>query len=191
MIPIKRRKTSQKTPDRELVQPLTLNFGSIGSAGNVYDITNNIPLGNDLYQRVGRLIQLSEIEIHGDLFGGQSNLGTDDNRNVVRILILITNGLTTAANLSNINAYVRPWHIDGVVSVLYQGRFVLRSSARDSVGYMPAGQLVHIVRKTRQQITYSPLTSNYHLLVHMISDSAIAPNPGFVSGYFRLRFCNL
>lgn len=165
-------------------------FGSIGTTTLVQSLS--IAQGMDTTQRIGRMVNITGVDLIGLLAGGQSNLATDDKYNFVRIAIVECNvgqspilDLTTPLD-TRTNANI------GLRRVLFDQLYTLQSPGRDSTGYMPP------VRKIDVRIPCSiPVLFNSTLgtgacvstlCVVMVSDSSLAPNPGFVQGSWRLYY---
>jgi len=122
--------------------------------------------------------------------GGQSNLVTDDARNVVRLIVakVIKGGAFAPSVTSILTPYVFPT----LVKVYHDSQLELHSTAPDSTGYMPAQKHVKLNIRLNELITYAGQnaadSAAYDIIMYMVSDSAAASNPGFVTGYSNTHF---
>lgn len=178
------------TECKSYVEPLPTNFGSITSALTFRTASGVISTGTSYNQRIGRVVTLNRFTLTGILQGGQSNTAVDDNHNVVR-LILATYRVGSVPSLS-LNDIMDPRVQDGLIRVYFDRTLTLRSPARDSTGYMPASQPVIFSVKLGKQLLYKGDGANAenteYLTLIALSDSGVAPSPGFISGYWNLRF---
>lgn len=175
-------------------QPLT-NFGSINTSWREYDLSN-ITQGTDLAYRIGRRIRITGVSIRGVIVGGQANLGTDDSRNVVRIVLALWDSSTNSPCTTNtvgledmINK--RTPEGKGLFRKYVDKYLPLTSPGRDSVGYMPAQRSINIFKKMNVDVTYDSsvsTTANRRVILSMISDSTLVTNPGFVTGFYTVFF---
>lgn len=175
--------------------PLASSFSSIGGAWVEVDLTN-IAQSVTQVTRVGDHIRAKSFSLNGVLVGGQSNLATDDNRNIVRIVLawwdsssatpLATNGATIDSRIQSDELFGK-----GLLKMIYNKTVVLTSSGRDSTGYMPAQRFVKIWKKLYRYVSYSNVTgttAGQKLILSMISDSAVVSHPGFVQGNYFFKF---
>jgi len=164
-------------------------FNSVSSAGAGADF--NASQGTDWSQRIGRRVKVTKLSITGALHGGQSNLATDDSLNVVRISVVV--GVQgTAYSTYTVSSQLRPELQEGLVRVLYDNRFPLPVSARDSVGYIPSLRYLNIDVTVDHTVLFNGTgagdVSSTTVTLLMISDSLLPTNPGFVSGNYTWYF---
>lgn len=170
--------------------PLTGTFGSVGSTSVSQFLA--ISQGIDANQRIGRHITVTGFEVVGNLIGGQSNLSTDDRYNQVRIAIVQTNaGQAPTMDLVSpldprFNSAV------GLRRVLFDQVYTLVSPGKDSTGYMPAARRIEIRGRCNIPIVFNGSGGSTACVntvgIVMVSDSGLAPNPGFTQGYWRLLY---
>lgn len=175
-----------------ITNPMTTAFSSVSTTTTFIDLTALIGAGTDYYNRIGRQVTLSRLQISGLLVGGQVNLATDDAYNSFRITVASGNvGMTwTPYGLTQVlSADLVP----GLDRVLYDHVFSLSAPARDSTGYMKALKRIEINLDLPKIVTHFQTAAagsqngNTVYLV-MVSDSVAVPNPGFVDGSWVLRF---
>lgn len=167
---------------------------SISTSGKLTDLCQ-ISEGDDFFNREGRSIFVDGIDIVGQLVGGQSNISADEQRNAVRLVVVEGSPQLT------LSSFVTAWplgqaadlrNLGGVSRVLCDELVYLNSPGRDTVGYMPASVVIskHINIKTTLYYTSNVATgiSFKSLYIFALSDSSIAPNPGFVNGFINLHF---
>ena len=158
-------------------------FGSFSNTGQVFTMAQNIVLGTDNNQRIGRKIVLTGFRIQGTLIGAQINGVADDPYNAIRITCYtVKQGISGIA--FGVNDILDAYHFNGLSTVYYDKRILLKVPAKDSTGYIPATRLVDIKIKFRKPITYDAISNvaENEVFLQCVSDSAVAPNPGFVNG---------
>jgi len=175
-----------------ITNPMTTAFSSVSTTTTFIDLTALIGAGTDYFNRIGRQITLSRLQVNGLLVGGQVNLATDDAYNSFRITVAAGNvGMTwTPYGLSQV---LSADLIPGLDRVLYDHVFPLNAPSRDSTGYMKALKRIEINLDLPKIVTHFQTAAagsqngNTVYLV-MVSDSVAVPNPGFVDGSWVLRF---
>jgi hypothetical protein len=173
---------------------LASTFPSINTSWSVFEPTNNIRLGTDYNARLGRYVYLEKIRVSGTLVGGQSNLSSDDSRNVVRIVVAITGDAFTSSSLSglSLSSPITNMNVTGLLRVLQDRTVNLRVFGSDSVGYVPSQQLLDMVIPVSQNVIYNDSVGGFspvpQINIFVISDSSLSPSPGFVSGYIQTFF---
>lgn len=174
-------------------QPLTLNWTSVSSGGRTQEITQLVTQGLLLGQRLGRRIHPKSIQIRGLLQGGQSNVVADDPYNLFRIVVLWGTP-NTAFSTITYNGPIEPRLIPGLQRVVVDRYIKLATTARDSVGYIPALQHVDIHLPLSGEVDFydevGNFTTSHSLYIYMVSDSVLIPHPGFVDGYWAFEFTN-
>lgn len=172
---------------------LGVTFGSINSAWNVLDlpyITNT----TDVVGRWTRKLIITEFGMDGLLVGGQSNFVTDDPFNAVRIIVAVVAPGFVSADMAvySISSHIQP----GVVKIERKvvDRIInLQVPAKDSVGYIPASSRVSVRLPMNVTCVYDQAGSDFptagsSLAMMMVSDSSVAPHPGFTSGHWWINF---
>lgn len=181
--------------DKFITNPMTTAFSSVSTTTTFIDLAALIGAGTDYFNRIGRQVTLSRLQVSGLLVGGQVNLAADDSYNSFRITVASGNvGMTwTPFGLTQV---LSADLIPGLDRVLYDRVFPLSSPGRDSTGYMKALRRVNINLALPQIVTHFQTAAagsqngNTVYLV-MVSDSVAMPNPGFVDGSWVLRFIDL
>lgn len=141
------------------------------------------------------MIYPNRLTLGGILQGGQTNVATDDRQNSVRLVVfegytgMLAANVTASWSLSN-PTEVR--YLNGSLHVLHDELIPLVSPAPDSTGYMPAIASLHLEIPYSKRITYSGAaansTSGVTVYLYMISDSGVAPSPGFINGFLMAHF---
>jgi len=172
---------------------LLSSFPSISSTVSITDI-GQVSAGTDYNNRIGRTMEIVKFKLVGQIIGGQSNLGTDEQRNTFRIALIEANAGFTASGFKNYSVLdPRLW--PGMVRVLYDRSISLASPGRDTTGYMPAAKELNIAVPMHLVIKYTGTAANSDsttsLFLLMVSDSAISPNPGFTGGSAIVEFIDL
>lgn len=151
--------------------------------------------GDDVFsQRQGRRIAVTGFYLIGTLQGGQSNLATDDRINTVRMVGWVADNSTPMATAGHpISDLIGKRNNAGLIYKWCDRYFNLMSPGRDSTGYMPAIRHIKIYHKFKKPviIDYSSTTGaswNKAIGMSMISDSTLAPSPGFTVGQIRMMY---
>lgn len=172
------------------VNDLTTYFASIGS-GLVTRDYSTLGQGTEYYQRVGRRVVVTHVDICGTLVGGQQNSIADDPYNTV-CLALVINAPGSAPGGWTLPTPIGPQLTSGVKKVLWTKRYILNTNAKDSTGYIAKATLVSERIPVNEPFEYvtsadSPAT-NQSLYLVAFSDSVAVANPGFTSGYLMVAF---
>lgn len=180
---------------------LSNDFASVGASWIEIDMLAGIQEGTDIFNRVGRKISVTSLEIKGVLMGGAVGGGTlDDLYNNLRLLIYtgcqvksgsaITPLLTANFPISQpLRKYTYPF-----LSHVYRNMFIgITNSPVDADTAAPGHRKINIFIKFRKPLVcnFSGSGTNVNqtqLWVSMISDSATIPNPGFTVGYYSLNW---
>lgn len=182
---------------------LTSSMGSISSTWNEIDLCDDIAMGGDLGQRIGRKIAVNSFYLDGVLQGGQTNLATDDRFNTVRFVLGLWRSRTPCtANSLTMSSMINKsgYSVTGGASLIRKFRdfkVILSTPGADSTGYLPAVRKVRIYVKFRRPITIlfpasaATTTQSMFLILSVISDSVAIPNPGFTSGSFTLSWYDI
>lgn len=177
----------------------TGSFSSIASSWLYYKPAITLGTGS-FANRIGRKVSISGFEIVGTIVGGQSNLATDDKRNTLRIVVGTTSGAQAAplgtplAGIAFSDPIIRIGAAATARLHLYKDRFFnMLSSSPDSTGYMPAMRKVFFKHNFKRPlvINYADDTANNpdrNYFIAMISDSFLAPHPGFTTGFIKTYY---
>jgi hypothetical protein len=189
--------TRQLSASKYVSIPLTTTFSSISSSWSLYEPTNLIRIGTDFGFRLGRLVRVTSLMTKGMLVGGQVNLGTDDSRNIVRLVVALVGDGFDATKLSGVSldTPITNMNVTGLMRVYTDRLFNLSTFSRDTVGYVPAQRSVSVNSYINERVLYNDSLGGFSpvpkVVIFMRSDSAAVPSPGFVSGYIQIRFQSL
>lgn len=186
-----------RTPQSRFVSAtLPSVASSITNSWTLYEPTNLIRVGADFSQRIGRQIRLTRLNMKGMLVGGQSNLATDDPRNVVRIVIALVDGSFDATSMAalTLSTPITNQNVTGLLKIYADRLYNLRVFSRDSTGYVPCQLEVSVSTPLNALVHYNDSIGGFspvpRVYVMFLSDSAVVSNPGFVSGFIQLCFAN-
>jgi hypothetical protein len=169
---------------------LTTNYSSISTTPTVVDVTLKIASGTGFADRIGRNVHLSHIIVNGQLCGGQTGLGTDDFRNVVRLSVMSYAPGTVIAGY-NISSLLDPRTTLGLNRTLFDRVYALESQGKDTLGYLQAYTQVAFRVNVNKDIIYGAdgaAAGNPQILFTAVSDSLAVPNPGFTAGTIQWFF---
>jgi hypothetical protein len=176
--------------------PLHSVFPSIGTTPQYSSVTAGVTNGTALPNRVGNSIRVKAFGFYGTLEGGQSNLATDDEYNVIRISLIEVQYQTMAATITpgtyNVSSVLDPRTFPGLINVIHDEVITLSSPGRDSTGYMSAVKQLNVRKKLDLLVPYSGAAAysdtSKSLVMLIVSDSAVVSNPGFVTGQEYVEF---
>lgn len=137
--------------------------------------------------RVGNDIVVIGIAWEGVLMGGQTNVVLDDKYNIVRMLITECTPAALGTFNPSLVSSVSPRTFPGIKRVIHDETWTLASPGPDSVGYMPPTRHIKHSVKLNVPVSFSQANAGsgsetfQTLMVTLVSDSVIAPSPGFVS----------
>lgn len=187
--------TRDRKEVQRLVVPATTQLGSVSTTGVLIDLYSAIAQGDDLNMRTGRSIQALSYNLFGTLVGGQANIATDDKVNTVRIVFLEANVGTAVSALNTAWGVVYPAdprYAPGVVRVLRDELLTLTTPGADSTGYLPSALSVNMSGSYNKRLYYTSTSaasiSGTSLFLFMVSDSAVAANPGFTCGNWSVTW---
>lgn len=174
---------------------LSLSHASVATTWIEKELTE-LGVGGAGNQRVGDEVMVNNVGFEGVLVGGQANNSLDDNRNIVRIVMAIWDGRVAtplATNSVTISDILRKDEIvgKGLIRVLYDKVHILTSPGRDSTGYMPVQKHIKFNKKLLRKFKYASSTATEaqeRIVLSIISDSTLAPAPGFVQGKWYITF---
>lgn len=172
---------------------------AFGSVGNSWTELSPLPAqGETLYTRIGNRIKIKSFEFTGVLVGGQVNGVADDAYNVLRCYIAIWDGTSAtplATNGASMNAYIATSNPEGkgLLRTLYDKTITLPCNGLDSTGYVPKPRIFKYRKyfKNGLNVEFRDTTDDLpdkRFVVSMITDSTAVPNPGFVTGYYKMEF---
>lgn len=175
------------------------HFNSIGSTWNE-QVFNKIEQGTVLNKRIGNVITIRSIEFNGVITGGASGTFVDDVYNMVRIVIALWDGnddtpLLTASWSSDypLRKSLSPT-ASTLIKKLYDKYIPLPAQGYDGTeGVIPGVRKFKYYKyfKKGVKVTFSDNTKDYpdkRLILSAISDSSLAPSPGFISGYWVITY---
>jgi len=158
-------------------------------------------------QRLGERYYIESIYLTGHLMGGQS-VAADDPYNFVRIVIGLWNMGAGTTPLASLAAQMDDplWKKAPFTGVdpaglaqnlkwkIWDKTIKLQSPGMMADGdLMPAVRNVTYYKKFKKPIVMqfgnvATTYANHSLIVSMISDSSLAPSPGFLTGYIYVKF---
>jgi len=172
-------------------------FGAVSTTLTTYSCYSKLAQGASINQRIGLAIEPRSLTIEGTLQGGQSNLATDDSVNTFRVLIVAGPPGVTPSSI-NVSSIIDVRSTPGVDVVLADRIVTLESPSRDGTGYMPAVKRFKLVitdlRKKIGPIYFTGgagTVKNRELWICVVSDSAVAPSPGFINGALKFDYYDL
>lgn len=174
---------------------LSLSHATVSSSWIEKDLTE-LTQGTAANHRIGDEVMVNNVGFEGVMVGGQSNNSLDDSRNIVRIVIAEWDGRVAtplATNSATISDIIRKDEIvgKGLIRVLYDKVHLFTSYGRDSTGYMPTQKHIKFNKKLLKKIKYANASSTEaqtRIIMSVISDSSLAPSPGFVQGRWYITF---
>jgi hypothetical protein len=175
-----------RTPIRLERKYYQTTLGALSSVGTTVlsrSLASLVGAGAGSNQRIGQAISATAVDLIGTLVGGQSNLVSDDSYNTVRIS-LVEGFPGTSPSGWNVASILDPRYFVSMNKVWYDQKFSLKSPGRDSTGYMPAVREFKIrILLPRVPFLYTDVAGNTlknsELYLCMVTDSSLAPNPGF------------
>lgn len=174
-------------------QSLSTVFNSVGTTWVETDVTA-ITQGSSIQGQIGREIKARGLQINGIIQGGQTNTAADDKINTFRIVVGLydSTGATPLQTASmTLGSYISPRTTRGMIRKYMDKVISLPTPGRDSTGYLPSTRAVKLWVKLSEMIKKyadGPNSQNKRIVVSMLSDSSLVPNPGFTSGRLVLFY---
>ncbi len=169
------------------VSAATMGMTSVGSTSVWYNFPALIAAGTDFASRIGRLITVTRVFMHGTLLGAQTNSVADDAYNVVRISVVSGEPALATASPNHPGLH-GPWDPRvqvGLRTVLYDRQYVISTPAKDSTGYIAAARPLEFDLRMSKVLEYIGSSAasprNETLFLTVISDSVAVVNPGISS----------
>lgn len=220
----KRRYGARKRPYKRMKKVIRRTVYSMAETKTYwYDLTTHNSIGTTWHMQalfpdisasfagiIGKKYALVGIRLTGTLVGGQSNLGTDDQWNHVRIVAC---EMTGAARNIPVNMPTLTWGIktpirlkspvmpsDGttvyIKRKLFDKTYKIVSPGRDSLGYMQGTREVSIYKRFKRPLVLEYETNGQanptsYVQVCFVSDSLAVPSPGFASGVLEFFWKDL
>lgn len=195
-----RREIDKRLELKTVANTLSADFESVSN--DWAEVTTSAPAqGTSETQRIGRRISLRSIEIRGVLASGASEAALDDAYNVVRIIIALWNG----SSESPLDEIVLP--MDSILQKDLNSRGLLIRKYYDKYiplpitstekgggdGYTPSVKRFNYYKRFKKPIDIdfgddTIAYPNKRLVISMVSDSTASPNPGFVNGYWAVKY---
>jgi len=184
-------------PEIKMVtRTLSSIFPSVGTAWVENDI-GNIGQGVTVFTRIGRRATLLYCEISGVLCQGDIGTTLDDPYNTVRVVIGLYKSavpvpLNTAGAVIN-SPITKELSTNGLLIYKYIDRYIPMSAKclGATAGYVPSTVSLNFRFRIGQTVIYGADNANFAdkvLVMSVISDSTVAPSPGFIAGYLRVGF---
>lgn len=198
----RRRYTPRSSPERKYYQAVLSTFSSVGNTWTELDLLGGITQGLDAYaQRIGRSINVIGVQIKGVLWGGATGVsGVDDPYDNIRYVVTRQSQTKTGGPLtpfaSSSVAISSPLSrsVNPQLEHIYRDKFIGFTNHSWSAGSAnPAHRVIndYIRFKRPLKVNFTGTSGNYNqtqIYLHMISDSPIVPNPGFVNGWFKVIY---
>jgi len=165
------------------------SIASISTTATMIDMSG-ITTGATVVTRLGSRIFVKDVLLDLAFIGGQSNLATDDNRNLLRVAIV--DSVYPATGTFNVSALLDSREMLGVTHTYYDRLMELNSPGADSTGYMPAGASLKCIVPINR--SYKFVGNGAHncwpisLQFWIVSDSTAVSHPGAVAGNVTMRF---
>jgi hypothetical protein len=174
---------------------LSTVLGSISTTPTIVDVTSYIASGTATYQRIGSSVRAHTLKISGLLISGVSNGIYDDERNSVRIsVVLAVPGTGFGGGAYTLSTVLDSRSVQGVIRVLYDKIYNIVTPGRDSTGYLPGAKTLNITIPLPYDFQWyggaAANVSTKSLMIVAVSDSASVPNPGFTSGAAVFSYCD-
>ena len=155
--------------------------------------------GTEVKRRIGNSITVKSIQLEMVIVGGAVNSVADDARNTIRMVLASWDGD------SNTPLGTATWNMDypirrtlgptasNMLKKYYDKYITIPSIGPDDTGYMPGMRKVSFYKyfKKGYKMNFADSTENYpdkRLILSMISDSGVVPNPGVTNGYYVITY---
>lgn len=202
--PFIRRVVRAMAEHKQTTGPMNGSWGSVGAAWQEVDLVSGISEGTAIYNRVGRKISVTALEIKGVLMGGAQGIITgDDLYNNMRILIYIGRAQKSGSSITplatagvSINTPLRRYTYNFCSQVLRNRYIGITNQPIDADTAAPGHKNYNVYIRFKKPLVIQYTGSGNHtnqtqLWVSMISDSSAVPNPGFTSGYYSLTWIDI
>lgn len=165
----------------------TLGMTSVGTSCVTADLGATIAVGADYTRnRLGRRVRAHQVILDGMIYGAQTNSVADDATNVVRVTLSVGRyGFTPAWTVFSpldVRSNV------GLVSVIYDEKFIINTNAKDSTGYILKAVRLGVRPKFSQLLdwtgTAAAAPSDRSVFLTVVSDSSAVVNPGLSSNTY-------
>lgn len=177
---------------------LVTPFASVGNTWTeqAFGLVNR---GTEVRQRIGNSITVKSIQLEMVIVGGAVNSVADDARNTIRMVLASWDGdsntpLGTASWSMNypIRSTLGPT-ASNMLKKYYDKYITLTSTGADDTGYIAGVRKVSYYKyfKKGYKMNFSDATADYpdkKLVLSMISDSGVIPNPGVTNGYWVITY---
>lgn len=174
-------------------------FNSVGTTWNELNLTS-IGVGTGITQYTGSEYRIKSIMFYGILASGAVNGAADDDFNCFRIILASwmdsagTTPCTTYAmdyqskspSRENGFKFLRKKYMDRTI-------YLVNTADADGTGYIPKLKKVSYYKRfkgagLRIKHDHSGAYQESHIVLSMVSDSSAVPNPGFITGWWRVRY---
>lgn len=175
-------------------------FNSIGNTWTELDLTNiTQSVGNIGY--TGTTYRIKSIMFYGLLQSGTTGTATDDDTNLVRIILANWKDAAGGTPVASAGVTLLSQSPNKATGALHlQRKFMDRTVTLinqcadfDGTGYIPQMKKIKYFKRFRGKgLPIVHEHNNTHQLNHiylsMISDSSAVPNPGFITGWWRIKY---
>lgn len=155
--------------------------------------------GTEVNRRIGNSITVKSIQLEMVIVGGAVNSVADDARNTIRMVLASWDGD------SNTPLGTATWNMDypirrtlgptasNMLKKYYDKYITIPSIGPDDTGYVAGMRKVSYYKyfKKGYKMNFADATENYpdkRLILSMISDSGVVPNPGVTNGYYVITY---
>lgn len=177
------------------------SFGSVSNSWTELNLSSAI-VGTDNDDFIGREYRIKKVYFYGYLQGGQVGDIADESNNLFRIILAhwtAAAGLTPCTTSAiTINTQVQKNLYPQNLKKKYYDRLLsLTAPGADTTegAFIPARKKIkfmHIFRGPGLRIRIlADGAQQSRLYLSMVSDSAVIPNPGFVSGHLQVQYYDM
>lgn len=171
-------------------------FNSVPSAWVELKL-NNIATGTQANAFVGEHYRLKSVMFYGIIQTAANGGVADDAYNVFRIILALWDPWATDAPLTDIGAGINEPAMRKITHPHLLKRYVDKTfvitGQQDDVGYIPGFKKVRYYKRFKGaglkfNIGQAGSFDEKKLILSMCSDSVGVPNPGFVTGHWRIKW---
>lgn len=176
--------------------PMPSTFASIGN--NWVELkVSNVGVGTAGNSSIGDQIRVKSFMFYGYIQSGAAGGITDDSYNFIRIVLALWDPWATDTPMQTSGSLlahpaIRKDNDEHLLKRYVDRTFIIRGS-QDDTGYIPGFKKVKYYKRWKGAgllLRAGRLASFQRpkLILSMISDSAAVPNPGFVTGQWRIKY---
>lgn len=195
-----RRAIGRTVETKQIAYRLSTIWNAIATSWVEKDLLEGVTQGVGGSQFIGKKITIKSIQLRGTLCEGATGLPNDDMYNVVRIVLASWRNSQNLTPCSQIG-----YTLDDPIVKMGPGANSLGKKYVDKIipmnsngveraggdGYVPTIRYVRFYKKLNLPIKFGSDATTYptnRLVLSMLSDSAVAVNPGFIQGFVRVTY---